>query len=132
VGKPGHALTSSAKPNIHDSKLLLCILWDKLSVLHYKLLKSNATITEGRYRLHLNRALKERRPLYEQRNDKVIVQYDNARPHVAQLVKTYLEMLKWEILPHAPYSPYCPFRLSLVPIDGLADQHFHSYENAKK
>ena len=30
---------------------------------------------------------------------------DNARPHVAALVKTYLETIKWEVLPHSPYSP---------------------------
>ncbi|KAG5327314.1 MOS1T transposase, partial [Pseudoatta argentina] len=61
-----------------------------------------------RYRLQLmrlSRALKEKRPLYAQRHDKVILLHDNARPHVAKPVKTYLETLKWEVLPHPPYSP---------------------------
>ncbi|KAG5318536.1 MOS1T transposase, partial [Pseudoatta argentina] len=44
-------------------------------------------------------------PLYAQRHDKVILLHDNARPHVAKPVKTYLETLKWEVLPHPPYSP---------------------------
>ncbi|KAG5320826.1 MOS1T transposase, partial [Pseudoatta argentina] len=55
---------------------------------------------ELRYRLqlmHLSRALKEKRPLYAQRHDKVILLHDNARPHVAKPVKTYLETLKWEV-----------------------------------
>ncbi|KAG5327578.1 MOS1T transposase, partial [Pseudoatta argentina] len=43
------------------------------------------------------RALKEKRPLYAQRHDKVISLHDNARPHVAKPVKTYLETLKWEV-----------------------------------
>jgi len=83
--------------------------------------------------MRLSRALKEKRPLYEQRHDKIL-QHDNARLHVAQLVKIYLETFKWEILSH-PYSAdiapsdYLLFR-SIV--HGLAEQHFHSYEDAKK
>ncbi|KAG5313024.1 MOS1T transposase, partial [Pseudoatta argentina] len=75
-GKPDHASTSSAKPNIHGSKLLQL--------------------------MRLSRALKEKRPLYAQRHDKVILLHDNARPHVAKPVKTYLETLKWEV-----HFPYC-------------------------
>ncbi|EFN88208.1 Histone-lysine N-methyltransferase SETMAR, partial [Harpegnathos saltator] len=33
------------------------------------------------------------------------VLHDNARPHVAKVVKKYLETLKWDVLPHPPYSP---------------------------
>ena len=47
-------------------------------------------------------ALREKRPEYEQRYDKVILLHDNARPHVA---KKYLETFKWDVLPHPPYSP---------------------------
>ncbi|KAG5317865.1 MOS1T transposase, partial [Pseudoatta argentina] len=64
-------------------------------------------ITGDRYRLQLmrlSRALKEKRPLYAQRHDKVILLHDNARPHVAKPVKIYLETLKWEVLPHPLYS----------------------------
>ena len=70
-GKPGHASTSTAKPNIHGSKLMLCIWWDQLGVVYYELLKPNETITGDRYRLQLmrlSRALKEKRPQYEERH----------------------------------------------------------------
>ena len=50
-------------------------------------------------------ALREKRPEYEQRHDKVILLHDNTRPHVAKVVKKYLETLKWDVLPHPPYSP---------------------------
>ncbi|KAG5317544.1 MOS1T transposase, partial [Pseudoatta argentina] len=81
------------------------------------------------------RALKEKRPLYAQRHDKVILLHDNARPHVVKPVKTYLETLKWEVLPHPPYSPdIAPsdFHLFRSMAHGLADRRFHSYEEAKK
>jgi len=52
-GKPGHELTSSAKPNIYGLKFLLCIWWDQLDVVYYELLKPNETITKSRYRLQL-------------------------------------------------------------------------------
>ena len=47
----------------------------------------------------------EKRPEYEQRHDKVILLHDNARPHVAKVVKKYLETLKWDVLSHPSYSP---------------------------
>ena len=85
--------------------------------------------------MRLSRALRVKRPQYEQRHEKVILQHDNARPHVTKSVKTYLETLKWEVLPHPPYSPdiapsdYYLFR-SMA--HGLADQQFRSYEDIKK
>ncbi|KAG5317142.1 MOS1T transposase, partial [Pseudoatta argentina] len=96
------------------------------------------TITGDRYRLQLmrlSRALKEKRPLYQQRHDRVILLHDNARPHVAKPVKTYLETLKWEVLPHPLYSPdIAPsdFHLFRSMAHGLADRRFHSYEEAQK
>ena len=137
-GNPGHASTSSAKPNIYGSTLLLCIWWDQLGVVYYELLKPNETITGDCYRLQLmrlSRGLKKQRPLYEQRHDKVISQHDNARPHIAKPVKTYLETLRWEVLPNPTHSPdIAPsdYHLFLSMTHGLAEQHFHSYGNAKK
>jgi len=81
--------------------------------------------------MRVSRGLKEKEPLYKQRHNKMNLQHDNARPPVAQLVKTYLETLKWEVLLHPPYSSDialfdCHF-LSMV--YGLAA---HTYEYAKK
>ena len=60
-------------------------------VIYYELLKLNETITEERYRtqlMRLSHELREKRPQYEQRHEKVILQHDNARPHVAKTVET--------------------------------------------
>jgi len=83
--------------------------------------------------MRLSRALKEKRAHYYYRHDKIILLHDNARPHVAAPVKTYLETLKWEVLPHPPYSP------DIAPSDhlfrsmthDLSEQHFTSYEDTK-
>ncbi|GBP66328.1 Mariner Mos1 transposase [Eumeta japonica] len=74
-GYPGHASTSTAKPNIHGSKVMLSIWWDQLGVVHHKLLKPTETITGDRYRtqlMRLSRALKDKRSKYNERHDKVI------------------------------------------------------------
>ena len=77
-------------------------------MVYYELLQPSETITGARYQtqlMRLSQALKEKWPEYEQRHDKVILLHDNTRPRIAQVVKTYLETLKWDILPHPPYSP---------------------------
>ncbi|KAG5324999.1 MOS1T transposase, partial [Pseudoatta argentina] len=63
------------------------------------------------------------------------VPYELLSTHVAKPVKTYLETLKWEVLPHPPYSPdIAPsnFHLFRSMAHGLADRLFHSYEEAQK
>ena len=85
--------------------------------------------------MRLSRPLREKRPEYEQRHEKVILQDDNARPHVAKPVKIYLETLKWEVLPHPMYSPDTTpsdYYLFWSMAHGLADQQFRSYENIEK
>ena len=92
--------TSTARSNIHGAKVMLCIWWDRLGVVYYELLKPSETNTGDWYLtqlMGLSRALKKKRPQYQERYDKVILQYDNARPYVARLVNTYLETLKWEM-----------------------------------
>ncbi|GJQ87170.1 hypothetical protein Trydic_g12523 [Trypoxylus dichotomus] len=74
-GPPGHVFTSSARPNIHAVKLMLCIWWDQIGVIHYELFSPKETITGERCRLQLlrlSRALREKRPQYEQGREKVI------------------------------------------------------------
>ena len=104
-------------------------LWDQVGVMYYELLKPNGTITGERYRtqlMRLSQAQREKRPQYE---------HDNAWPHVSKPIKTYLETLKWEVLPHPPYSP------DIVPSDyylfrsmahGLVYQQFRSYKDIEK
>ena len=103
---------------------MLCIWWDQKGVLCYELLKPGETINGERYRTHLirlKRAIAEKRVEYATRHEAVIFHHDNARPHVAILVKNYLENSGWEVLPHPPYSP------DLAPSDYY---FFRSMQNA--
>ncbi|GJQ72458.1 hypothetical protein Trydic_g3533 [Trypoxylus dichotomus] len=125
--------TSSARPNIHAMKVMLCVWWGQI-----ELLKPNKTITGKRYRLQLmrlSRALRERRPQYAQSHKKIILQHGNARPCVAKPVKIYLETLKWEVLPHPLYSSdIAPsdYHLFCSMAPGLVDQQFRLYGDIGK
>lgn len=129
--------TSTPKQEIYGTKVMLCIWWDQKGVIYYELLEPGETITGETYRrqlMRLNRALKEKRPETETRHDHVILQHDNARPHIAGVVQSYLETLRWEVLPHPPYSPdIAPtdYHLFRSMQDDLAGKHFQSYEEVK-
>ena len=110
------------RQNIHASKIMLCIWWDQRSIIYYELFKPSETITGDRYRLQLiclNQALKEKRPEWHNRHNKLIMLHDNARPHVAKPVKKYLKGVKWEILPHPPFTEHYFFRFPFVPIHAV-------------
>lgn len=133
--KRGRRAPSTLKQNIHGSKTMLCIWWDVLGVIYYELLKPGQTVTGDLYRLQvlrLKRALAENRPQYAKRHESVILQHDNARPHIAQVVKN---RQNWEILPHPPYSPdIAPsdYHLFRSMQSTLSAQKFRTSQEAKK
>lgn len=135
--KPGEPGPSQPKRNIHDSKVMLCIWWDQKGVIYYELLKPSETITGELYRLQLIRlkqALIEKRPEWVNRHNKLIFQHDNARPHIKECVKNYLEGQDWEVLPHPPYSPdIAPsdYHLFRSMSHALTEQRFDKVENIK-
>ena len=94
-----------AKSEIHQTKVMLSVWWDQSGVVHHELLPKNMTINAELYCQQLQRvkaAIEEKR---SRLNNEVLLQHDNARPHVAKMTKSVIEELGWEILPHPPYSP---------------------------
>ncbi|GJQ83302.1 hypothetical protein Trydic_g8893 [Trypoxylus dichotomus] len=86
---------------------MLCIGWGRRCVTYYELLKPPETINFQHYRLQLTRlkqAIQEKRSELRTRYEKLILQHDNAGPHVGQPVRIHLERAKWEVLPQSPYS----------------------------
>ena len=135
---PGQPATSTAKPNIHGKKVLLCVWWDQRGILYYELLQPGETVTADRYQGQLEQLRREiavKRPEWEERHDKVILLHDNARPHVAQAVKDAIKDFKWEVLPHPPYSPdIAPsdYHLFRSMAHGLAEQRFQNRKEVQE
>lgn len=135
---PGEPSTSTVQRWTNRSKVLLCIWWDQTGVLYYELLKPSETVTGDRYKhqlLNLRQAIDTKRPQYGLRHDRIILQHDNARPHLAKQVKETLKILGWEVLPHPPYSPDISpsdFYLFRSMQHSLAGLTFNSYEDIEK
>ena len=109
---------------------MLCVWWDKRGVIHYEIIsdgycywwdtdgvrqewripdrkgKRAYTLNSEVYKAQVERlylAVLDKRP---DRRGCVILQQDNARPHVARdVVRLIEDELKWELLCHPPYSP---------------------------
>jgi histone-lysine N-methyltransferase SETMAR len=136
--KPAQPLTSTPKPNIHAQKVLLCTWWDIKGVVYYELLESVQAINSERYQQQLIRLIDElerKRPFTGHGTRQVILQHDNARPHVAKKTKDVICSLGWEVLPHAAYSPdLAPsdYRLFRSLQHHLAGTHFKTVEEVRK
>ena len=105
---PGQTPVPTPKPGLHPKKVLLCIWWDIHGIIHYELLGEGEMVNSERYSSQLMR-LKDKidlkRPFRGKGKKKVILQHDNARPHVAKFTRQTIEELGWEVLPHPAYSP---------------------------
>jgi len=103
---PGHASTSTTKPNIHGKNS--CCVFGGISLVSYIISCSNRTrpllglSTEHNW--WLSRALEEKRAHYYFKHDKIILLHDNARPRVAAPVRTYLETQMGSSTPSPVFS----------------------------
>lgn len=130
----GAASGSTAKPSIHSKKVLLCVWWNGHGIMHYELLRSGQTVTAELYVQQLERVQEQLRikcPGLVNRG-KVFYLHDNARPHVAKIVREKLLSLDWEVLPHPAYSPdLAPsdYHLFLSLSNFLRDKKFDEISN---
>ena len=102
---PGDTPKPRVKPDLHPRKTMICVWWDWEGMVHWEMLERNATVNKELYiaQLHcVNEAIRLKRP---HRQSQTTLLHDNARPHVAQVVKPALQELEWEVLQHPPYSP---------------------------
>jgi histone-lysine N-methyltransferase SETMAR len=102
--QPGERARPTPKPGLHPKKRLLCVWWSVSGIVYWELLPEKSTITATKYCLQLmNIASEIQKRSLQQR--KIFFHHDNARPHVANVVKSKIASLGWELLPHPPYSP---------------------------
>ena len=102
---PGDTPKPRVKRDLHPKKIMICVWWDWEGMVHWEMLDRNVTITKELYIAQLrrvNEAIQLKRP---HRQGQTILLHDNARPHVAQVLKATLQELEWEVLQHPPYSP---------------------------
>ncbi|UYV74835.1 hypothetical protein LAZ67_12001208 [Cordylochernes scorpioides] len=99
----------SGRPSEFDEEHLKALLKEDgcqtTRVLYWEMFERNATVNKDLYIAQLHRvdeAIQQKKP---DRQGQIILLHDNARPHVAQVVKAALQELEWEVLQHPPYSP---------------------------
>ena len=95
---------SRVKPDLHPRKTMICIWWDWEGMVHWEMLKKNATVNKELYiaQLHcMNEAIQLKRP---HQQGQTILLHNNARPHVVKVVQAAFQELEWEVLQHPMYS----------------------------
>lgn len=131
---PGKTPKPRVKQDLHPRKTMICVWWDCEGLLRWETLKNKETVDKDLYvaQLHrLNDAIHLKRP---NRKGQVILLHDNARPHVAKVVKATLQELDWEVLRHPPYSPdlaptdYHLFRSLSNNLRGVTFDNVHDLE----
>lgn len=121
---------TTPKRDIHSKKVMLSIWWDWKGVLYYELIPQGQAINSLKYCSQLEQlkaAIDEKRPSLANRKG-IILQHDNARPHVSFVTQQKIAELGWEQLSHPPYSP------DLAPSDFhffRSLQHFFTGTNFK-
>ncbi|KAI6658658.1 hypothetical protein LOD99_11003 [Oopsacas minuta] len=82
------------------------VFWDREEIIHLDWLPEKTTINSDYY---VDELKELRQASKRERRGKltrvVLLQHDNARPHVSSKTMTATDDLGYECLPHAPYSP---------------------------
>ncbi|UYV70801.1 hypothetical protein LAZ67_8000674 [Cordylochernes scorpioides] len=89
------------------NKVLLVAFLDNKGIVHHEYLPAGQTVIKEMYLSILRRlreAIRKKRP-EKWINGDWILHHDNARPHTAHLVTSFLAKNGTEILPQPPYSP---------------------------
>lgn len=96
-----------AKPDWRQQRAMLCVWWWQGGIIYWELRGRGQTINAQVYSAQLDKVQQKLRTpgLAAHFRRGVILQQDNARPHVANITLEKINQLGWERLIHPPYSP---------------------------
>ena len=117
----GEPAPKKAKTVASASKVMATIFWDARGIIFIDYLQKGKTVNGEYYATLLQRLqqeIKAKRPHLAKK--KVLFHQDNAPVHTSVIAMAKIHELKFELLPHPPYSP------DLAPCD------FHLFPNLKK
>lgn len=107
---PGEPPAKVPKTTLTANKVLLIVFWDVRGIIHHEYLKSGETLTAYKYSRILSKVndiWKSRSVPSHIKRKGILFLQDNAKPHIAKLIKNKLKSLNWETINHPPYSPDC-------------------------
>lgn len=117
----GSSAPKKAKTTPSAGKIMATVFWDAHGIIFIDYLEKGKTITGEYYAsllVKLNDVIKEKRPHLVKK--KVLFHHDNAPAHSSTVAQAKLHELRYELLPHPPYSP------------DLAPSDFFLFPNMKK
>lgn len=118
--RPGQAGIPVVRQGRFEKKVMLSVWWNFEGVVHWELVPDGKAVNGSLYAEQLERmhgALQERYPRMIRQN-RILLQQDNATPHTSRIAKQKLDELEGiEVLPHPPYSP------------GLAPSDYHLFRS---
>lgn len=126
--KKDESAQMTAKPGIHQKKVMLSVWWDYQGIIYFEILRRNETINSDVYIQHLsnlNNEIQKMRPGLANRKG-VVFHHDNATPHTSLATRQKLLELGWDVLPHPPYSP------DIAPSDYHLFRSLHNFLDGKK
>jgi histone-lysine N-methyltransferase SETMAR len=133
---PGEPTPKKAKTVPSAGKVMASVFWDAKGILLIDYLEKGKTITGDYYAallVKLKTVIGEKRPGMAKK--KVLFHHDNAPVHSGRVASQKLSDLKFQVLPHPPYSPdLAPSDYHLFPKlkTFLAGQKFQSNEDVMK
>lgn len=105
-----------ARRDAHSRKVMLLLFFDSSGPLTVDFLEESATVNSDRYIESLKLLKTDIRNKRRHQIQPLVLHHDNARPHTSQKTLEAINRLKFEVLPHPPYSPdLAPSDFSVFP-----------------